>query len=54
MFAQEIQRKREACRPLLAALETLEARMGAVEGNIASLDAESRQLMRQLGVPLDA
>ncbi|EIE24368.1 hypothetical protein COCSUDRAFT_83672 [Coccomyxa subellipsoidea C-169] len=50
----EIQRKREACRPLLAALEGLEARMESVEGNIATLDADTRHLARQLGVPPDA
>ncbi len=51
---QEIQRKKDAMRPLLAALDGLEGRMDAVEGSIATLDANSRHLARQLGIPLDA
>ncbi|BDA46536.1 probable gamma-glutamyl peptidase 4 at N-terminal half [Coccomyxa sp. Obi] len=51
---QEIHRKQDAIRPLLAALECLEGRMDAVEGSIATLDADTRHLARQLGIPLDA
>ncbi len=51
---QEIERKQVAIRPLLAAVETLEGRMDAVEGSIARMDADTRQLARQLGVPQDA
>ncbi|CAL8462667.1 g2200 [Coccomyxa elongata] len=51
---QEIQRKKDAIRPLSAALDGLEGRMDAVEGSIAMLDADTHHLARQLGIPLDA